>query len=174
MTGVVYFLADGCGLIKVGHTKSMEFRLGQLETQEKKKLSLIGTIDGDYQSETRIHRQLKNWRRRGRDWFEDCEAVRSAVAAIIAKGLAPDESSDSPINLRCRAAAKALVAQEVRNGNPKSAAYAIVARKVGVSRTWLRAYIGGEGEPYFSSGVEMLLLAAELVERTKAPDSSAT
>jgi hypothetical protein len=82
MSEQVYFLSDGGGLIKVGRSGSLKFRIETLQREVGKKLSMIGSLDGGSQLEAEIHRKLKKHRVAG-EWFTDCDEVRSTISSYL-------------------------------------------------------------------------------------------
>ena len=66
----IYFIEiEKIGSIKIGYTASSpERRMAQLQTGQPGKLLLIGTIPGDKEIETNLHKELNEYRLNG-EWF---------------------------------------------------------------------------------------------------------
>jgi hypothetical protein len=94
MNEQVYFLSDDGELIKIGRSASLQLRIEALQREVRKKLSLIGSIDGGSQLEAEIHRKLKKHRVAG-EWFTDCDEVRATINSYL-DGSAESEVVKTP------------------------------------------------------------------------------
>ena len=64
----IYFIRAGNGLIKIGITNNIKYRLDALRTMSPVELTLLGTWSGNQKLETKIHQYLKKYRQHG-EWF---------------------------------------------------------------------------------------------------------
>lgn len=75
----VYFLQNiQTGSIKIGFSASYRNRMGNIKSQVKSELSLLGLIQGDRRAEEEVHCQLADYRSDG-EWFSDCAPVREYI-----------------------------------------------------------------------------------------------
>lgn len=77
----VYFISDGNGHIKVGHTFDVKDRLRVLQTSNAGILKVVKIINGDTAKEKEFHKRLKHLKVRG-EWFKDCDELWDAVKEI--------------------------------------------------------------------------------------------
>ncbi|GJE26255.1 GIY-YIG nuclease family protein [Methylobacterium organophilum] len=82
----IYFVADGCGSIKIGISTDVAQRLAGLGVANPACLHLLGDIEGDRSQERQVHNALADYRVSG-EWFRDCEVVRFLIAEVLAHGL---------------------------------------------------------------------------------------
>lgn len=75
--GFVYFIATG-GRIKIGYTSDLERRLATYPPN----MEIIHVKVGGKDVEKREHRRFGEWLTDGREWFEDCAAVRALINEI--------------------------------------------------------------------------------------------
>ncbi len=85
MSGVIYFVANASGSIKIGYSKQFEARIKDLRTTSSSPLDVICTIPGTVEIERFIHRSLKPHRQH-MEWFADCDAVRAFIADLVSHG----------------------------------------------------------------------------------------
>lgn len=83
-SGSVYFIECG-GSIKVGFSTDVAARMQALATSAPSALTLIASIDGSFALEHAIHKYLRAHRVKG-EWFDDCQPVREAIAALVNSG----------------------------------------------------------------------------------------
>lgn len=81
----VYFLRSG-DAIKVGCTAHIDLRIRAIELQIDAKVEYLGAIYGTFQTENLIHKRLAPYADGEREWFRDCQEVRSLIAYLLAKG----------------------------------------------------------------------------------------
>ena len=75
-----YAIADGM-CIKVGKSHNVSARLAQLQTGNPRPLMLIGTLEGNRESE--VHALLESrCRRMAGEWFEDCSRSREVLIQL--------------------------------------------------------------------------------------------
>lgn len=68
--GLVYVIhATGTNRVKIGFSFDPAKRLAELQTGSPFPLTLIGTCEGSFSLECRMHERLKDYRRTG-EWFE--------------------------------------------------------------------------------------------------------
>lgn len=94
MSGSVYFV-ECTGRIKVGFSRNPKRRMSDLATSAPGPLTLIATIDGTFQLERAIHKQISA-HRVSREWFDDCAVVRETISDLIARGPAAIGFVDAP------------------------------------------------------------------------------
>lgn len=85
MSGVIYFLSDGVGSIKIGFSRQLNARIKTLSRSSSKPLTLIGSVAGEPRHEGAVHERLGQFRTCG-EWFRDCPEVRSVIAMAIRCG----------------------------------------------------------------------------------------
>lgn len=73
------------GLIKIGFTASIRNRMLDLRSQQRSDVDLLGVVDGTYQDEDTIHKQLVTSRAqiKGREIYHDTEEVRAFIASRL-------------------------------------------------------------------------------------------
>ena len=72
---MIYFIqVENKGPIKIGYAKKPEQRLKTLQIGNHKKLNLIAVIPGEPPLESKIHRDLKDFKRNG-EWFNSTTEV---------------------------------------------------------------------------------------------------
>lgn len=64
----VYFISDEDGYVKIGVAKNVDSRLQSLQTASRQKLTLLGSVEGDYDDESSYHKMFTDQRVRG-EWF---------------------------------------------------------------------------------------------------------
>lgn len=81
--GVVYFVRDGAGAVKIGFTSdSPDKRLAALQTSNPNKLELVGFFAARKCDETTIHRMFRRHRLKG-EWFKESELTLSRVVGKL-------------------------------------------------------------------------------------------
>ena len=79
---MIYFIqVENNGPIKIENAKKPEQRLKTLQIGNPKKLNLIAVIPGDPRLESKIHRDLKGFRRSG-EWFNPTTEVLDYIRNI--------------------------------------------------------------------------------------------
>jgi hypothetical protein len=76
--GHIYFVRQN-GLIKVGWSGRLESRLKQYGANVEILCHFPATRD----DETLLHRQLRPYLARGREWYEDCPLLHDVVAGYV-------------------------------------------------------------------------------------------
>lgn len=76
--GQVYFLRAN-GLIKVGWSSDLEKRLKAYGPD----VELLCHYQGSRQDETLMHRQLRPYLAKGREWFKDCNLIEDVIADVV-------------------------------------------------------------------------------------------
>ena len=82
MSGKVYFVSAP-GRIKIGFTRNPDKRLTALRHADMEELTVLAIIDGPRSLERKLHQLLSAHRLR-REWFADCQEVRSVIDEAIA------------------------------------------------------------------------------------------
>jgi Meiotically up-regulated gene 113 len=77
---IVYFIACGDDLIKIGHTTNLRSRLRSLRTATPKELRVLLVIPGTRDDEQELHRKFEA-HRAGREWFSRCNAITEFISA---------------------------------------------------------------------------------------------
>ncbi len=80
---VIYFIAAGDDLIKIGHTTSLRSRLRSLRTAHPKELQILLVIPGLRDDEQDLHRRFAEFRV-GREWFKRCDPINDYIASQLA------------------------------------------------------------------------------------------
>lgn len=79
---MIYFIqVENNGPIKIGSAKDPEQRLKHLQIGNHKKLNLIAVMHGESPLESKIHRDLKDFRRSG-EWFNPTTEVLDYIRDI--------------------------------------------------------------------------------------------
>jgi hypothetical protein len=76
---MVYFIACGDDLIKIGHTTNLPSRLRSLRTATPKELRVLLIIPGTRDDEQELHRKFAAYRA-GREWFSRCDAITEFIS----------------------------------------------------------------------------------------------
>lgn len=83
-TGHVYFfVAPDVNLVKVGVSTDPFFRFQNLLTTSPVPLQFLGSVEGDFELEARLHEKFKAERQHG-EWFRLTPFVRSEIEKLIA------------------------------------------------------------------------------------------
>jgi hypothetical protein len=77
---LIYFIACGDDLIKIGHTTSLRSRLRSLRTATPKELRVLLVIPGTRDDEQELHRKF-DAHRAGREWFSRCDAITEFISS---------------------------------------------------------------------------------------------
>jgi hypothetical protein len=77
---VVYFIACGDDLIKIGHTTNLRSRLRSLRTATPKELRVLLVFPGTRDDERELHRKFEA-HRAGREWFSRCDATTEFISS---------------------------------------------------------------------------------------------
>lgn len=110
---MIYFIESDAGPIKIGYTESSATeRREELQTGSAWPLSLLGTIEGDRETEAMLHHKFAAQRMQG-EWFRG--SVRRRVLALILEPLAEREAPRPKIRPR-PASARLLSAETPPNG----------------------------------------------------------
>lgn len=75
---VVYFIASEDGLIKIGTSRNAAARLEALQQGHPYKLSIITTVDGSYELESKLHAHFSSLRKGG-EWFSRSEELERFI-----------------------------------------------------------------------------------------------
>lgn len=78
--GHIYYLRTN-GLIKVGWSRSIHDRLRAYGPE----VEVLCYHAGSRDDETNLHRNLRPYLARGREWYEDCDAMRDIIAKAVAR-----------------------------------------------------------------------------------------
>lgn len=78
--GHIYYLRTN-GLIKVGWSRSIQDRLRAYGPE----VEVLCYHAGSRDDETNLHRNLRPYLARGREWYEDCDAMRDIIAKEVAR-----------------------------------------------------------------------------------------
>jgi Meiotically Up-regulated Gene 113 (MUG113) protein len=76
---IIYFIAGGDDLIKIGHTTNLPARLRSLRTATPKELRVLLVILGTRDDEQELHRKFEV-HRIGREWFSRCDAITEFIS----------------------------------------------------------------------------------------------
>jgi Meiotically up-regulated gene 113 len=87
---LVYFIACGDDLIKIGHTTNLYSRLRSLRTATPKEIRVLLAMPGTRDDEQELHRKFGAYRA-GREWFSRCDAITEFISAHRMKVLADEE-----------------------------------------------------------------------------------
>jgi hypothetical protein len=77
---IIYFVAGGDELIKIGHTTNLPTRLRSLRTATPKELRVLLVIPGMRDDEQNLHRRFED-HRAGREWFFRCDDITEFISA---------------------------------------------------------------------------------------------
>jgi hypothetical protein len=80
---VIYFIAAGDDLIKIGYTTNLRSRLRSLRTAHPKELQILLVIPGSRDDEQDLHRRFVEFRV-GREWFKRCDPISDYIAGQLA------------------------------------------------------------------------------------------
>jgi len=164
---VIYFISDGSA-IKIGRSEDVASRMKAIATGCARDLSLVATVEGASRHESKVHHELSQYRI-GREWFVDCEELRSAIKRYQTRGIgvearrAPTASAE--VVKKCRSAGLLLVSRLERDGHPKMQAYEMLAASVGTRAEWLRKFLCGYAcskEPGLAVGYSLLVQAGSI------------
>jgi hypothetical protein len=78
---VVYFVQAECGVIKIGTTGDLEWRMKSLQGQSPVPLTLLATVRGNRAKEHEYHRQFAAHRLHG-EWFERCPKIEAEIERL--------------------------------------------------------------------------------------------
>lgn len=81
--GVVYFVADEEGFIKIGHTTDLHSRIASLRTGSRQELKLLGHRPGGRADEAALHKRFAHLRKRG-EWFQGAADLTSYIEEVAA------------------------------------------------------------------------------------------
>lgn len=81
VVGLIYFVRTPRA-IKVGFAKSLARRLADLQTSNAEELTVLGAIEGNYETEKAILLHLSEYRIRG-EWFRDVPPVVDYIQGLI-------------------------------------------------------------------------------------------
>lgn len=82
---MIYFIQSG-EYVKVGYTGNLKSRYKQYVTENPNPVYLLATINGGYDIERKIHKQLKEFKHRG-EWFVYTDQVKEKIALIIKENI---------------------------------------------------------------------------------------
>jgi hypothetical protein len=85
---IVYFVACGDDLVKIGHTTNLRSRLRSLRTATPKELRVLLVIPGARDLEQELHRKFEA-HRVGREWFSRCDAIAEFISSHRTPALTP-------------------------------------------------------------------------------------
>jgi transcriptional regulator with XRE-family HTH domain len=75
----LYFVRrESDGAIKIGLSRNPKARLGNLRVATPDRLSLLGTVDGDYARERELHKRFADSRIAG-EWFEPTDELLALI-----------------------------------------------------------------------------------------------
>jgi hypothetical protein len=77
---MIYFIESG-DYVKVGYTSDIKNRYKKYVTENPNQIKLLATFKGGYDTEKKIHRQLKEYHHRG-EWFKFNDEVRELLIQI--------------------------------------------------------------------------------------------
>jgi hypothetical protein len=78
---VYFILAGKRGPIKIGFSKSFDFRLKKFQAGHYKKLTVLAWIPGGEEKETELHHRFKAHHIRG-DWFKPAKEIMEFLLSI--------------------------------------------------------------------------------------------
>lgn len=78
---VVYFVQAECGLIKIGTTADIEWRMKSLRGQSPVPLTLLATVPGRRTEEHEFHRRFAAHRLHG-EWFKRCPEIEAEIVRL--------------------------------------------------------------------------------------------
>lgn len=81
VVGLIYFVRTPSA-IKVGFAKSLARRMADLQTSNCEELTILGAIEGNYETEKAILLHLSEYRIRG-EWFRDVPPVVNYIEGLI-------------------------------------------------------------------------------------------
>lgn len=94
MSLAVYFIKnETTGAIKIGRTKTMRKRLGDLQTASSEPLTLLGVVPGSNELERALHTEFRDHQIHG-EWFHPHESLMSRIATMISDG-EPNQIEDT-------------------------------------------------------------------------------
>ena len=164
---MIYFISDGSA-IKIGRSEDVASRMKAIATGCARDLSLVATVEGASRHESKVHSELSRYRI-NREWFVDCDEVRSAIKRYQASGInveaLPAPTTSAEIVKKCRAAGLLLISRMERDGHPKMQAYEMLAASVGARAQWLRKFLCGypcSKEPGLAIGYSLLIQAGSI------------
>lgn len=86
---IIYFVAGGDDLIKIGHTTNLRARLRSLRTASPTELRVLLIIPGTRDNEQELHRKFSA-HRVGGEWFSACDAIKEFISSrqtpVVADG----------------------------------------------------------------------------------------
>jgi hypothetical protein len=77
---IVYFIACGDDLIKIGHTTNLRSRIRSLRTATPKEPRVLLVLPGTRDDERDLHRKFELYGV-GREWFSRCDAIMKFISA---------------------------------------------------------------------------------------------
>ena len=78
---MIYFIQAGDGgPIKIGLARDAHVRAKGLQTAHYETLRIIGIVEGDFETETRLHNLFANYRLRG-EWFKPCTEILDYISS---------------------------------------------------------------------------------------------
>ena len=77
---IIYFIACGDDLIKIGHTTNLPSRLRSLRTATPQELRVLLVVPGTRDDEQELHRKFAA-HRAGREWFSRCDAITEFISS---------------------------------------------------------------------------------------------
>lgn len=81
---MIYFArSQKTGLVKIGFTSDFKRRIHHLNSLNNDRLTLVGLIEGDMQTEREMHTRFSDARVRG-EWFKPCSAMAEFMQDDIA------------------------------------------------------------------------------------------
>ena len=158
---MIYFIqAVSGGPIKIGYAKNIWSRLGGLQTSHPEKLTVLGYIEGDLETERSLHDRFAESRLSG-EWFTDTCRIRAFIAERCAaptpeehweRGLR-DEDRDAREYEEFATSFRAALVASFGTG-PRAAA--TVAKQANVNKRTAENWLSGVTLP---QGIHLLRLA---------------
>lgn len=102
----VYFIAESCGPVKIGHGARPRERLGSLQVGNCRRLHLLSYVEGPREAETRLHQRLSEYRMSG-EWYAPEAEVFAAIDAC-------ERVFGAAHRLECEPCARAVRIEESR------------------------------------------------------------
>lgn len=96
---MIYFVKCCCpnGFIKIGYTRSMGSRIGNLQTISPYPLEILRVISGTRKDETAVHKRFADLLERG-EWFRPGEALLAYIQELAEQDLGPSAQVDIPFD----------------------------------------------------------------------------
>jgi len=137
--GMIYFIQDERGPIKIGYTRSAPYkRLKSLQTSNPNKLTLLGVMEGGLKDEEELHYKFNSIRLFG-EWFKPSYKLKQFIKVKTNYNVVNgDLVEQDPLEIEIANSVKTLRLQ--RNLDRQT-----LCEKAGISENALRNLEGGKG-----------------------------